>query len=166
MTSALTYVLDANVFMQAAREYYAFEIAPIFWESLKNKASSGRVLSIDRVARELSAGKDELAQWAENEFSRAFARTDTTDVVRAYTNIVEWVHAQKQFKEAEKAKFCGGSDGWLIAYAKVRDYVVVTQEQEVPKDSHKVKIPNVCRAFNVPFVDTFGMLRDLGIRFT
>jgi hypothetical protein len=27
-------VLDANVFIQAARGYYAFEIAPKFWEEL------------------------------------------------------------------------------------------------------------------------------------
>jgi len=28
------YVLDANVFIEAARRYYAFDIAPKFWDTL------------------------------------------------------------------------------------------------------------------------------------
>jgi len=35
------YVLDANVFIEAARRYYAFDIAPPFWESLVQHAANG-----------------------------------------------------------------------------------------------------------------------------
>lgn len=49
MTGEPPYVLDANVFIEAARRYYAFDLAPRFWESLEHHAANGRVRSIDRV---------------------------------------------------------------------------------------------------------------------
>ena len=49
----MEYVLDSNVFMEAARRYYAFDIAPPFWESLVHHAANGRLESIDRVKQEL-----------------------------------------------------------------------------------------------------------------
>jgi hypothetical protein len=156
-------VLDANVFIQAARGYYAFEIAPKFWEELRNKASNGRVFSIDRVKRELVSESDELAQWVENEFANAFASTNQKDVLESYAEIVQWVQAQSQFKNSAKAEFFGGADGWLVAYAKVKDCVIATLEVFNRDIKRKVPIPNVGQAFNVEYVDTFAMLRALKI---
>lgn len=31
MTASCAFVLDANVFIEAHRRYYAFDIAPFFW---------------------------------------------------------------------------------------------------------------------------------------
>ncbi len=61
MTDNSTYVLDANVFIEAARRYYAFDLVPRFWESLIHHAAKGRIESIDRVKQELDKGKDEIA---------------------------------------------------------------------------------------------------------
>ena len=149
--------------MQAFRKYYAFEIAPIFWEKLKDEASSDHLLSIDHVKVELRRGKDELAQWAENEFANAFVSTDGKDVVESYAQITQWVQAQSQFKDSAKAEFFGGAEGWLVAYAEVHDCVVVTLEVFNRDIKRKVPIPNVCQAFNVPFCDTFAMLRALKV---
>lgn len=59
------FVLDANVFIEAARRYYAFDLAPGFWESLIHYAKNGRIRSIDRVKQELERGKDQLAEWGQ-----------------------------------------------------------------------------------------------------
>lgn len=160
-----TYVLDANVFIEASRRYYAFDLAPRFWESLLQHAASGRVRSIDRVKQELERGKDELAKWIEDNFSDALGSTDKTNVIQSFSEIMTWVQAQSQFSEAAKADFANGADGWLVAYAKAQGGVVVTQEVPALDARRKVPIPNVCRAFNVPFVDTFEMLRRLGVQF-
>jgi hypothetical protein len=166
MTNNVVYVLDANVFIEAAKGYYAFDIVPGFWKKLEHYASSGRIKSIDRVLRiELEKVGDQVEQWAKGNFIHAFAPTHDIDVVQSYGQVMQWVYAQGQFGEAHKAKFAKDPDGWLIAYARVRDCVVVTLEKEVPASSSKVKIPNVCRAFNVPFCDTFAMLRALRISF-
>ena len=123
------YLLDANVFIQSARSYYAFDLAPAFWQALINQAADGRVRSIDRVKKELLRGNDDLAAWAKDEFGAYFARTDQSHVVEAYRDIMVWVQQQGQFTTAAKAHFADGADGWLIAYAKVNEYVVVTHEQ-------------------------------------
>jgi hypothetical protein len=160
-----TYVLDANVFIEAARRYYAFDLAPPFWESLVHHAENSRIQSIDRIKRELERGNDELAVWARGEFSDAFASTDEEDIIGSYTEVMGWVQAQDQFSDAAKADFANGADGWLVAFAKSKGRTVVTHEVLDPGIRRKVPIPNVCDAFGVKHVDTFVMLRDLGVRF-
>lgn len=147
-----TYILDANVFIEASRRYYAFDLAPRFWQSLLHHAANGRVRSIDRVQQELERGKDELAKWVEDNFSHAFGSTDETDVIQSFSEIMTWVQAQSQFSEAAKADFANGADGWLVAYAKVGGFVVVTQEVPAPDAKRKVPIPNVCQSFGVPLL--------------
>jgi hypothetical protein len=165
VTDDPVYVLDANVFIQAARRYYAFDLAPAFWRALVHHASEGRMQSIDRVLRELERGKDELSQWAKSSFHQWFASTAENDVIEAYRKIMAWVQGQSQFSDAAKAEFANGADGWLIAYAQAKGRVVVTHEQRDPGIKRKIPIPNVCEAFgDVPFIDTFEMLRAMGVR--
>lgn len=161
---APTYVLDANVFIEAACHYYAFDLVPGFWESLVQHATEGVVASIDRVKNELKRGKDELAEWADSRFSGAFFSTDDAGIVGAYSQVMAWVQGQAQFLDAAKADFAGGADGWLVAAAIARGSVVVPHEIPAPEARRKVPIPNVCQAFDVRYVDTFKMLRELGVR--
>ncbi|MFZ2148993.1 MAG: DUF4411 family protein [Sedimentisphaerales bacterium] len=160
-----TYVLDANVFIEAERRYYAFDLAPVFWESLVHHAANGRIQSIDRIKEELERGNDELATWAREHFSDAFASTDEEDIIESYTEVMGWVQVKDQFSNAAKAAFAAGADGWLVAYARSKGCIVVTHEVLDPGIRRKVPIPNVCEAFGVSYVDTFAMLRELGVRF-
>lgn len=166
MNDGSNYVLDADVFIHAARFYYAFDLRTPFWNILIDHARNGRVESIDRVKVELERGTDELANWARADFAFAFASTDEQHVIDAYKEIIAWVQEQSQFTEAAKAEFAEGSDGWLIAYAMVKGAQIVTDEQLSPDAKRRVPLPNVCRAFNVRWCGTFEMLRTLGVRFT
>ena len=128
-------------------------------------AEQGVACSIDRVKDELERGRDELAKWAKDSvFSDAFAPTDDTDVISAFGDIMNWVNNQDQFNDAAKAQFADCADGWLIAYAKVNDFVVVTHELLNPEIKRKVPIPNVCEICGVRYIDTYTMLRELNIR--
>ena len=160
------YVLDADVFIEAARRYYAFDIAPPFWDSLLHHADNGAIESIDWVKKELEEGKDELARWADGRFTHAFCSTDEKDVIESYGKIMTWVQGQPQYSDAAKADFAKGADGWLVAYAVAKGRVVVTHEVLAIDARRKVPIPNVCKPFNVRYVDTFLMLRELGVRFS
>jgi hypothetical protein len=160
------YVLDANVFIEAARRYYAFDLVPAFWTNLVNLAAQGRIKSIDKIKQELERGNDDLADWIKRgNMSNAFASTDQPDVIRQFGEMMEWVQDNDQFLDAAKAEFAGGVDGWLIAYAGVNNYTVVTHEVYARDVRNRVPIPNICRAFDVRYTDTFQMLRDLGVRF-
>ena len=159
------FVLDANVFIEAARRYYAFDLAPKFWDSLISHAEKGRICSVDRVKQELDRGNDDLTAWVNDRFSNAFVSTDAIEVIQNFSEIMTWVNDQNQFLDAAKTEFANSADGWLIAYARVKNHIVVTHEILAPDVKNRVPIPNVCQAFNVEFIDTFEMLRNLGVRF-
>ena len=165
MTAETTYVLDANVFIESAKNHYAFDIAPRFWEALILHSNGGRIQSIDRVKAEIDRMKDQLADWAEKQFPHAFASTDDGAVIAAFGNLMNWVQAQAQYKDEAKAEFATVADGWLIAYAMTSGRIVVTHEQLNPHIRRKVPIPNICQEFGVPFINSFEMLRHLGVRF-
>ncbi|MGE5579732.1 MAG: DUF4411 family protein [Bacillota bacterium] len=61
MTNLPVYVLDANVFIQAERRWYSFDVAPAFWEALVKQAEDGRIVSVDRVKSEIDRVGDALA---------------------------------------------------------------------------------------------------------
>ena len=63
-----------------------------------------------------------------------------------------------------KRAFADGPDGWLVLYSKVKGYCLVIQDVVAPYAKKKVKIPDVCQAFDVRCVDTFRMLRELGVQ--
>ncbi len=165
MTAPPRYVLDSNVFIEAARRYYAFDLVPPFWRALVDQAQNGRVESIDRVKTEIDRGKDELKDWANSDFHQWFISTNQADVIGSYGQIMVWAHNQGQFTGAAKAEFSreDNADAWVVAYAQAKACVVVTHEQFDPNITVRIPIPNVCQAFGVQSVDTFRMLRDLGV---
>ena len=166
MTNPTIYLLDANVFMEAARRYYAFDLVPFFWQALIEHAGNGRVMSIDRVKAEIDRGGDMLKDWANSAFHQWFESTNQDDVIEWYSKIMGWAYGNRQFTHAAKAEFAraDNADAWVVAYAKAKGYVVVTHEEFDPYIKVKIPIPNVCQAFGVQNVDTFKMLRDLGVR--
>jgi hypothetical protein len=166
-SSPTRHVLDADVFMQAARHYYAFDIVPGFWQALVQHAQAGTVLSIDRVrTKEIDRGNDDLKDWANTAFLPWFAPTDEGDVIDAYRRVMHWAYTQAQFTDAAKAEFAdeGNADAWLVAYALAKGCVLVTHEQFARDAKARIPVPNVCQAFGVEVVDTFQMLRALGVR--
>ena len=59
----MSYLLDANVFIQAKNLHYGLDFCPAFWQWLIDSNNTGRVHSIDKVRDELAAGADELTDW-------------------------------------------------------------------------------------------------------
>lgn len=57
------------------------------------------------------------------------------------------------------------ADPWLIAKAAVMNAVIVTHEALDPPNSKKVKIPNICQVFDVSYVTTYQLLKQLEARF-
>lgn len=158
------YVLDANVFIQANNEYYSLEFAPMFWDTLAEYARSGIIGSIDKVRDELEREGDPLWNWLQTEFDTAFYSTNDDEVLLSYREIIQWANEQEQFFDYAKADFAQVADAWLIAYARAKDCIIVTQEKFAPQMKRKIQIPNVCNAFDVGCMDTFQLLRELRVR--
>ena len=158
------YLLDANVFIEAHKRYYAFDIAPAFWNNLALVAQDGLVMSIDKVYDEIDTKNRELKEWAASSF-KEWKNTKQRDVVDGYARIIQWTKGQN-FKEAAVAEFAdsNNADAWVISYALTKKLTVVTEERLNLNSKRRVLIPNVCEEFNIRYVDTFQMLRELGIR--
>lgn len=162
----MEYVLDANVFIQAHRVYYAFDLVPAYWCFLVD-AGEDSVQSIDHIYNEIvrlddkKLPVDDLADWAMNEAPGIFKSSGQTEIIEAYRDIMKWAVNCQQFSDAAKAAFADGADAWIVAYASAKGLTVVTQESFEPNIRRKIKIPNVCEAFGVSWVDTFTMLRNL-----
>ena len=101
------FLLDANIFIEAYRRYYSFDIAPAFWSALKQNAEADLLVSIDRIYDEINHydDDDELKRWANSEFRSWFISTDNEEVFKAYREVIEWVMGQTQFTEPAKAEF-------------------------------------------------------------
>jgi len=166
MTTAKHYVLDANVFIEAHKRYYACDICPGFWDAILHYHKQGCLYSIDRVKQELSAHKDALSRWVQKEVPGSFfVETTPSAISTEFGKIMTWVKGQTQYLAAATNTFANGADGWLIAYAKVAGFIVATQEKYDPHIKKRVPIPNVCNKFGVDYIDTFKLLRDLGAEF-
>ena len=81
---------------------------------------------------------------------------------------MEWANTSEQYSENAKDEFMAANraDAWLIAHALANELIVVTEERHNADIQRRIHIPNVCAVFNVEWVDTFQMLRDLNIRLT
>ena len=166
MADQRKYLLDSNVFMQAHRLYYGFDICPGFWTAILRQNAASRIFSIDRVQQEIAEGNDQLKKWAQSDAPDTFFRkTNAKAIVDQFGKMITWVQGNSQYTPAAKAEFATVADGWLIACAKSEGLIVVTHEAYDPNTKRKVPIPNVCHEFGVEYIDTFQMLRELRIQF-
>ncbi len=166
MKESGAYVLDTSVFIQAARTYYALDIAPGFWKVLLEHAKSGSIVSTERVKREIDRGEDDLKNWVNNYFSNFFRSTDDASAIKAYGTLMRWAQSQTQYLPGARGEFAKAenADASVIAFAMAHRCIVVTQEKSKPDSKRRIIIPDVCHAFSILCIDTFEMMRRLGIK--
>lgn len=163
------YVVDTNFFIQAYRATYPLDVAPSFWNKVKQLADDGKIVSIDKVKSEIYQNNDALKQWCVDNLPANFFQ-DTTHVMAQYAQVANWVasrsnhylpHAVTEFLGADEA------DAHIVAYAlaDVNNRIVVTQEISQPNRINKVKIPEACNALNIQYLNMIDMFRRLGERF-
>ena len=154
--------IDTNVLIEVRNGPYGFDIAPGFWTALDELSNRGQIRMSSLVYDELVAGvQDDLALWIKERRHNGLVVEPTATVQAALREIADYVNGN--FAVSRAASFLRGADPWVIAHALVTDGVVVTQEARVPANSTKVKIPNVCTVFRVRSINTYRMLRELGV---
>lgn len=152
----MTYLLDANVFIQAKNLHYGLDFCPAFWEWLIENNATGQVFSIDKVADEIAAGADELTDWMQNFGNVLCLKTDTQTAAQ-FGKVSTWATGQ-QYEPAAINTFFQVADFYLIAHALAGGHTVVTHE--VPANSTKrIKIPNACIGLDLRFMTPYEMLR-------
>ena len=158
------YVPDTNVLVAAYHHYYAPDLFPGFWNCLSHYIAVDRLLIIDRVYAEIISPVA-LVDWAAQATDDKIAVTGTQPVADSYRRLIDWVQDNPQFTDAARADFARSADGWLAAYAMSHGAFVVTNEVSAPQAQRKVPLPDLCRQLQIPCINTFEMLRELGARF-
>jgi hypothetical protein len=162
------YILDSNVFMEASRRYYSFDIAKPFWVGLLRFAEDKLICSIDKVLEEIKKGNDELKAWSTTTFSEHFYSTkNDSSIIQEYSQIVAWAQSEEQYNQIAKDRFMedDNADTWVIAIARAKDYTIVTHEVFDQNIKKSIPIPNVCESFDIEYCDTFDMLRRMKFSF-
>ncbi len=159
------YLLDANCFTQAFHQHYCFDTCPGFWRWIEHQNQSQVVYSIDRIRGEITRYENDLSEWANaKQDNRFFLSTqDDRAVARAYGEVAAWVE-NSHFKRRGKDEFMAGNDGWLIAYAKVYDFTIVTFEVWNPDERRKIKIPALATPLRFRSIMLHDVLRETHVR--
>jgi hypothetical protein len=158
----VTYLLDANVFMQAKNLHYGFDFCPVFWNWLLEQNAAGKVFSIEKVEDEILAGDDDLAEWVKDR-GPAFFLPPSDVVMASFPEVSTWV-AGKNYQPTAVNTFLQVADYYLVSHALATGAVVVTHE--TPANTPKrVKIPNVCIGLDIKCMTPYEMLRRERARF-
>jgi hypothetical protein len=157
----VTYLLDANVFIQAKNLHYGFDFCPAFWDWIDEAHQAGKVFSIEKVLDELRAGADELTTWADARAPMFLAPdapvAESLQVASAWANGAE-------YEPAAVNTFLQVGDYYLVAHAHAHELTVVTHE--VPADTRKrIKIPNACIGLGLKCMTPYAMLSTERARF-
>ena len=166
------FVVDSNFFIQAHRASYPLDVAPSFWKKVKQLADLRKIISIDKVKNEIYTHKKELERddleiWCRKNLPKDFFKP-TTAFVNEYSIVAKWVGSRNtHYKPAALNNFLqtNEADPWLIAFALNQKITIVTQEVSAPSSSSSIKIPDVCIALDVKFLNTIGLFRALGEKF-
>lgn len=119
----------------------------------------GAVISPDEVLLELERGGDEIHAWAAGH-DQMFQEPDEQVQAIVRTIVDRW----PEFVPEESHDGVW-ADPYVIALAVVRGATVVTGEVLAQANARRPKIPNICRALDVPSTTLLGVLRTEGLTF-
>ncbi|WP_069659706.1 DUF4411 family protein [Arcticibacter eurypsychrophilus] len=161
------FILDSNFFIQAHRMHYPMDVVPGFWLKVKELATEGKIVSIDKVKDEIHLNKDELTLWCNANLSNDFFK-NTDLIIEQYIVVSNWAHSKStHYNSAALNEFLDANeaDAWLIAYSLANGGKIVTHETSEPNRKSKLKIPDVCSPLGIQCVNTIEMFRVLGEHF-
>lgn len=150
------YVFDTNIFINLQRRQ-PIDVYPSVWKKISDLMADGTIISSCEVFDEIARGKDALSEWAKKR-KQYFIPSEI--------NIQNGV--RKILKEhrglVEGGKKNNDADPFIIAIAKIADCAVVTEEAR-SNSEQAPKIPNVCEAYGITYMDFVGFSREMKLAF-
>lgn len=145
------YVIDACALIDAARNYNMSKRSfAHIWATIEDLIRSGDLISSAEIMDELK--DDDLKTWAK-QHKECFL--PLTQEIQAKTSEV-----LAQFPTLIKIRSTANSnaDPFLIATAALHNGTVVTNEKLGDNKTKDYKIPNVCQALSIPYMNLHSFL--------
>ncbi len=157
----MIYLLDANVLIDANRDYYPIDRVPEFWDWLANCGTNGHVKIPIEFYEEIKSGNDNLAEWIKQDEIKEALLLDEEAEVTVVADVINNGYAP-DLTDDEVEKI--GRDPFLVAYAlhQSEERCVVTTEVSKPSRQRANRhLPDVCRGFGITTCNTFAFIRAL-----
>ncbi len=157
----MIHLLDANVLIDANRDYYPIDRVPEFWAWLIHHGESESVKIPLEIYEELRDGNDQLAQWTKDDDTEAALLLNESADPKLVSQITEQGYAS-DLTDEEIVKV--GRDPFLMSYAlsDLADRTIVTTEVSKPARQRANRhIPDVCGTFDIRCQNTFEFVREL-----
>lgn len=144
----MIYVFDSGPLILMFRHYYPSRF-PSLWERFNKLTISQKIISVKEVARELDGHNDLLSDWVRD--NPSIFLLPTQDELLSVSQIFQVPHFQGLIRKQERLQGKPVADPFVIAKAKsIEDGCVVTTEKLKENAS---QIPNVCKHFEVPYIN-------------
>ena len=122
----MSYLLDANVFIQAKNLHYGMDFCPAFWDWLLDANGKGKVFSVESVGDELQGIADELSDWAGDLDDRFFLKSEAA-LLPALAQVSTWATGA-DYEPAAVNTFLQAADYYLVGHDLAYGDTVVTHE--------------------------------------
>jgi len=160
----LIYLLDANVLIDANRDYYRIGSVNEFWDWLIHHGEQGNIKIPIEIYEEIKSGTDVLANWAKESETEAALKFDEEVNIELVRKVIEEGYAEN-LSDIEIEKM--GRDPFFIAYALVNptERTIVTTERSKPKQQRANRhIPDVCKQFGIRSLNTYEFTKELDFK--
>ena len=151
------YFFDTSSVLNGRRDLLPPTTFPTLWLRLEALVELGQARAVDVVRDELSKREDESYQWARA--NTGFFVPLEEDVQLATAAVL-----RRHPKLPGKGGGRNGADPFVIGLALAREGVVVTEETPSGR-LERPRIPDVCRAVGVPWMNLIGFVQDQGWSF-
>lgn len=137
---------------------------------MRKHIEQGNIAILDMVKDEITNNDDDLSEWLKNTKINIFV--DHKNLIEKYSNILTYIQKTNNYKDSAFSEWANikEADPWLIAASSVNKYTIVTFENPnstlgTNNKAKRIKIPDICPAFNAKWKDLFYMMRKLSINF-
>lgn len=157
----MLYLLDANVLIDADRDYYPIASVPEFWDWLIHHGQLGNVKVCLEIYEEVTDGAGELPELLKQDSVKQALLLKEESEPELVSKVVDQGYAP-DLTDVEILVL--GRDPFLIAHAMkhIEERSVVTTERSAPsKKRQNRKIPDVCDHFGIKWCGPFKLFREL-----
>ena len=152
----MKYCLDASSIF-GLRDFFPRSNFPGVWEQFEFLVASGKAVSPLEIFHELNGGhEDDLTDWAKR--NRSMFVAPSTQVQQFVGKIGN--EYPDLYKRSNHPYF---GDPWVIAFAKIHNLTVVTEERGGKLQNPK--IPYLCDQYKIKYLNILGMIQIEGWSF-
>ncbi|MFW9803130.1 MAG: DUF4411 family protein [Candidatus Thorarchaeota archaeon] len=152
----MKYSFDTSGFLNPWKHFYSPKLFPRLWNTLDGLIQSGLIVATQMIIDELEDYDDEVLKWVRDRRKNLIIDVDSDQeaLVDMMVNNPELEGFVDTNSTSDQA------DPYVVALAMKYKLIVVTDEKRPKKG--RIKIPDVCRYYDVECIDFQTFLSQIG----